>query len=168
MSHNVTMKTLSIVDFKVLAQALKELNSEYGTNLRFEEGAQVAGRNYGKTNVLPNTVGVIHTGETARYDITLTKHPEGNFMQTEAMNIDTLKSAFGVGAGVQNLVTGETVNVGATGYRRNEELGMSAALGRITQRYGVILAEHEAVMQGKSTTRHFNAQTGVMNVEVTI
>ena len=171
MSHNVTLKGISIDDFGILRQALEELNKEYGTKFTLKEG-EVASRNYGVygsgRRVIPNTVAVIDTADL-NYDITLTRDGDGRVsMQTEAMLINALIEKFGVDRQhTLDISTGNVCDLRNATYGGNEQIGMQAALGRIVQRYGVIAAEQQAAMMGHTTHRDIDAKTGVINVVAT-
>lgn len=176
MSHNVTLKGIQIKDFGLLEKALNELNKEFGTTFRLEVGENVESRNYNndyffrpgetsvKKSVLPGTVAVIHTEPMASYDITLTKNSDGTVsMQTESMMINVLIDKFQIDRKyTMNIGTGEACNL--TPYSRDEQKGMQLALGKISQRYAVCLAERQAALAGHRTRREVEPKTGIINV----
>jgi hypothetical protein len=172
MSHNVSMSGIEIKDFKILAQAVDDINKRFGTNFRLEVGA-VASRNYaafgsgGGKQVLPGTQAVIHC-PTLHYDIAIRKGADGKqSMETEALSITELRNLLRVPSSPRDLLKKEAVSVGHTGYRRDEALGMRAVLGVFQQHYSCRVAERQAAMSGKRATRQYDEQTGVLSLVVT-
>lgn len=169
MSHNVTMQGIPLKDMTVLGLALQELNKDFGADFELRVGNQQASRNYGRSSVLRNTHAVIHS-KKLNYDITITRDPKSGKLdvQAEAMLIGPLMHLLRVPPKVTDVSTGETMNVGATGYRNNEALGMKAALGPITQRYAVLIAERQAAMKGHAVRRQHNKETGVITLVASV
>lgn len=172
MSHNVTISGLSIEDFGILEKALGELNKEHKTDFKLIRG-EVASRNYGmfgsSKTVIKGTVAVIECNGMP-YDITLTKDEKtGKIgMQTEAMQISALMGKFGVPSNAMNVSTGEKANLSNARYGGDENLGMRAALGPIISRYGLLLAERQALQRGQLTRRQFDKNTGVTTLTVSV
>jgi hypothetical protein len=171
-SHNVHMSGIPLKDMNILRRALGELNKEHGTKFELKLGA-VKSRNYGfggtGNSVLPNTVAVIHNPDL-KYDISIQCDPKTKeyTVQGEALLIEPLMKAFNVNPILVDISTGQKVDVSKVGYRANEPLGMKAALGPITQRYALMVAEQQAAMAGQSCRRQVNKETGVITLSVAV
>lgn len=167
MSHNVSLKGISIQNFDALRAALEELNQEFKTKFTLKVGPNETTRLWNRNTVETGTVAVIKCPDFG-YDIAIVRDAKGHqSFVTEALMMAPLLKRFGLtDKKLENVTTGEKLGLRDARYGANETLGMQASMGVITQRYTTILTEMTARSRGHQTSRRLG-ENGVMNVVIT-
>lgn len=158
MSHNVALKGTKLKDLTALRIACDELAKE-GAKIRFDETAKTFRTYHGED---PKCDAAIIMGN-GTLDIGLRKTADGSY--------EPVFDPYGFSADLS--VDGKAVNFNepkaASGRARYgnadyDEQYARSRIGKLLQRYGVVVTERMAAKSGKTYSRVKNAETGALVV----
>lgn len=160
MSHNVRLEGVAFKDLAILEKAVNELIKEGTIDGRFEKGdvkirgwrgSKGEGITYGNTawdkemnHQCP--AGIVFNG--GKYDIGFQKDADGSYVPfMESSFISPLAPDAGAKS-----VSGESITAHAT-HALPGQLAKGSMLGKLSQRYAVLMAERNARIKGIGTRR---------------
>ena len=142
MSHNITIKDVKITDMGALKSAIKELQGE-GVGITLHDNGTF--RSYsGQDNKSDYTIEV----KNSNHDVGLVKQEDGSYSAVFDPYGGGVNKALGAD---RKFVTGHDPK---------------AFIGKLMQTYALCKAEVESAMQGYTTSREMNLETGVISLVV--
>lgn len=155
-SHNVALKGVKLKDTTALRVACEELVKE-GAKLTLDLNAKTFRTYQGQSNKCDAAI-IMGNGQ---HDIGLKMQTDGSY--EPVFDPYGFSNDLRVGSKAENFSAPSTEG---HRYGAYDQSHATSAIGKLLQRYGVVVTERAAAASGKTYTRQTNKQTGV--VELTI